>query len=168
MVGLEENLFPSQRVQYEKKELEEERRLFYVAMTRAKERLFLSYARQRYMYGGLRISEPSRFLSEIDSRHFSYVPKREFASVVEPKGDKLRVPSRGQTTRLKPVDQLRKEFQSSNLEQLATGMQVEHRLFGTGKVLDVIHGDNPRARIHFSTHGEKTLLLQYARLKIIH
>ena len=165
VVGLEEQLFPSPQSQDSLYALEEERRLFYVAMTRAKEQLFLSYAAQRYQYGSAKSSAPSRFLSEISadyihqsSKHYlDYVPThrthRPTHTVDRPKG-----------ARLKPLKSIPSTAPSKSYE---IGMKVEHRLFGAGKILELNHESSPKARILFDTHGEKTLLLQYAKLTIL-
>lgn len=172
VTGLEESLFPSYHTAGDKKALEEERRLFYVAMTRAKERLFISYARQRYQYGSLRACDPSRFLSEIDEHYFAeQVTLLEAASAKQPLAAPRREGNTSGAARLRPLRNLRQDLQnttSAELQSLKPGMKVEHRLFGTGKVIDVSGGNSPRARIDFATHGEKTLLLQYARLKVVH
>ena len=169
IVGLEEDLFPSYQSKSHQPNLEEERRLFYVAMTRAKEKLFLSYAQQRYQYGSLKHADPSRFLSEIDteyidphSRHsLSYTrpspSPRPYAQKPTP------LPT---NKKLKPLVALKDPLADAP-DRFKVGMKVEHRLFGSGKILDLSHESSPRARILFSTHGEKTLVLQFARLKIL-
>ncbi len=176
IVGLEEDLFPSQMMLSSRAELEEERRLFYVAITRAKKRLFLSYALTRYRYGRLKNCEPSRFLDDVDGRYIKTSTKFR-GSELAPQGSthyaKTFVsgmrktlssqPSPRPTIYKPPVD-----FKPSNTSHLKEGMKVEHPKFGFGSVTQVDEsGPDRKARIAFSGFGEKTLLLSFAKLRII-
>lgn len=175
VVGMEENLFPSQMMLSSRADLEEERRLFYVAITRARKRLFLSYALMRYNYGRLQDCSPSRFLNEIDptyirtSKRFSGVqsappPASGYAKTLIngiSRQRKVAAPQRTSTYTPPP------DFTPSDTRNLKEGMRVEHPRFGFGTVVQ-IDADVPerKAKIRFDDFGEKTLLLSFAKLKI--
>ncbi len=186
IVGVEEDLFPSQMMLSSRADLEEERRLFYVAITRAEKKLFISYALQRYRFGNLRMCEPSRFIDEIDSQyittknsHFSTLQGEEtFTSFGKPlvrKAEDLS-PNRAsiKTYPIQNQRNLQKEhtpsphFTASNPAQLREGMKVEHQKFGFGRILKIDNqGTDKRATILFEGAGEKTLLLSFAKLMIV-
>ena len=174
IVGLEENLFPSQFCQAPK-EIEEERRLLYVAITRAMERCYLTNARQRFRNGQTQFSSPSRFLKDIDT---CYVQQTQAMSSFTPQPIKSQstptpisspVSSLSSSTKLKSVSKqvggntsrTRKEVRSEWKKQ----DRVVHKVFGAGLVLDVYHeNDNDKIDIQFDNVGKKTLLLTYAKL----
>jgi DNA helicase-2/ATP-dependent DNA helicase PcrA len=174
IVGLEEDLFPSQLMLSSRAELEEERRLFYVAITRAQKKLYLSYALTRYRYGRLKNCEPSRFLDDVDSRYIkvstrfggldSMASPSNFAkSFVS--GMKKTISSQPiqKATNYKPAP----DFSPSDTAGLKEGMKVEHPKFGFGTVVKLDEsGADRKARINFTDCGEKTLLLNFAKLKI--
>ncbi len=171
VVGLEENLFPSIHALNSRTDLEEERRLFYVAITRAMRKLTLSYAESRYQWGQFTISEPSRFLEEVDE---DLIEKPKKASLQL--NDKVSKPhtkgtvKHGMTSLGRRTGQNKEEvvFEASDTSGLQTGMQVEHSRFGTGKVLAIEgNGPNKKATVYFNAVGKKNLLLRFARLKII-
>ena len=171
IVGLEENLFPSQFCQAPK-EIEEERRLLYVAITRAMERCYLTNARQRFRNGQTQFSSPSRFLKDIDT---CYVQQTQTMSTfpqptikVQPSAPSFSS-SLSSNAKLKSVSKqvggntskTRREVRSEWKKQ----DRVVHKVFGTGLVLDVYHeNDNDKIDIQFDTVGKKTLLLTYAKL----
>lgn len=170
ITGLEERLFPLHS--YEPEELEEERRLFYVAMTRAQEKIFLSWAQSRYQYGQLHQSLPSMFISEIDSS----IVQTEGGTFLSDKIAKER-PASGLSLSPRGYQQTwPKEFTSDTVPKstpipirsaLREGAVVHHALFGSGIVLDVQGtGAKQKVRITFRNAGEKTLMVQYANLKI--
>jgi len=175
IVGLEEDLFPSQMMLSSRADLEEERRLFYVAITRAKNKLFLSYALSRYRFGRLKNCEPSRFIDEVDpdfikvSSNFSNV-----SSTDESSGNyaKSFVSGMRKTTTSKPIPKRTNykpsaDFAPSDTTGLQEGMKVEHPKFGFGKVKEMDEsGANRKAKVEFDDFGEKTLLLSFAKLKI--
>ncbi|SEJ37716.1 DNA helicase-2 / ATP-dependent DNA helicase PcrA [Cyclobacterium xiamenense] len=173
VVGMEEDLFPSQMMMQSREDLEEERRLFYVATTRAMDRLFLSYALTRYRYGRLLNCEPSRFLEEIDPT-FIKVNKKISSNLSSSFRDRegsqgfvgLKKPAmRASTAKLHTPSP---DFKPSNTNNLLEGMQVEHPKFGFGKVAAIeTEGANRKARIHFEHFGDKTLLLSFAKLRIL-
>ena len=168
IVGLEENLFPSQFCQAPK-EIEEERRLLYVAITRSMERCYLTNARQRFRNGQTVFSSPSRFIKDIDSCYIQssqglgITPQRP----VMPEMPKIPATStQGKLKKLSPVaggstGKSHKEVRS----EWKKGDRVEHKVFGTGTVLDVYReNDNDKIDIKFDNNGQKTLLLTYAKL----
>ncbi len=175
IVGLEEDLFPSQMMLSSRSELEEERRLFYVAITRAESRLFLSYALTRYRFGRLKNCEPSRFLDDIDARYIkvstkfagidSVAPNPNFAKsfVSGMKKTISSQPVAKPTTYKAPAD-----FAPSDTSKLQEGMKVEHPKFGFGTVMQMdTSGADRKAKINFKDIGEKTLLLSFAKIRIV-
>ncbi len=173
LVGMEENLFPSIQSITSRADLEEERRLFYVAITRARKQAILSYAENRYRWGNLTSCEPSRFLEEIDESCIDLPRKPAHRSSSFGTGfpkQSTFASSRLQTnTTKKPDAQTRMEpFDSSPVEDIQAGMQVMHAQFGQGKVLSVEGtGGNQKAVVFFAAIGQKNLLLKFARLKIV-
>ena len=190
IVGLEEDLFPSAMSLSTRNELEEERRLFYVAVTRAEKQVYLSYALSRYRWGKLIDSEPSRFIQEIDDSFLEITtPKEEkrfnpMLSVdifgdIQPqqiryrKPKKLKLKSKGNKSTNKTQKHLKKVSQiskKSNLfdSKLVVGNIVNHQRFGSGEVVKIEgKGTDLKAEIKFSTVGVKKLLLRFAKLEII-
>ncbi|GAB4287222.1 MAG: 3'-5' exonuclease [Marinilabiliales bacterium] len=173
IVGLEEDLFPSYMSTSSPDEIEEERRLFYVALTRAQENVILSYSSSRYKWGKLTYSEPSRFINEIDARYldmpidykFKYRPE-----LIENKTDNKSNVSKKQGTPHTGEKNMAPEenFVPDNFEKIMPGMKVLHQKFGQGKVIQ-LEGKYPntKATVYFVNTGQKTLLLKYAKLKII-
>ena len=187
IAGLEENLFPSQMSIMSREELEEERRLFYVALTRAKKKANLSYSISRYRYGSSLSSEPSRFLEEIpqeyieniashyEPEHSASIPRipRSFNTASpkpsngtppvlrSPLTNKKLVSINKANVSVAPVD-------NSHLNELQPGMKVEHERFGTGEVI-TMEGrfPNSKATVIFENGEKKQLLLRFARLKIV-
>lgn len=173
VVGMEENLFPSQLSLNSRSELEEERRLFYVAITRAEKKLSLSYATTRYRWGNLTGCEPSRFIEEIDPQYLdapsfetptfnnknfndSGVLQMKFTASPTPKPQNLtKVSSSG-------------EGKGSDNQSFTVGIKVEHEKFGKGKIIN-IEGQFPnrKATVFFPNVGQKQLLLKFAKLNII-
>lgn len=180
VVGMEENLFPSQMAMNSREELEEERRLFYVAATRAKQRLSLSYATTRYRFGDLQYQEPSRFLEDIPSELVETIGRRPevttsvhrdirnpWGSFDNNRVEKRHVVKPQAAPPPKPRHQPTGDFKPDNTADLQPGMEVEHMKFGFGKVLN-IEGNNPNkiATIHFNGLGQKKVMLKFAKLKI--
>ncbi len=174
IVGMEEDLFPSQLMLSSRSELEEERRLFYVAITRAQKKLFLSYALTRYRFGRLKNCEPSRFLDDIQGSYIkvstkfggveSMAPNPNFAkSFVSGMKKTVSTQPAPKATTYKPSA----DFAPSDTKGLKEGMKVEHPKFGFGTVLKMEEvGSERKAKINFADFGEKTLLLSFAKLKI--
>lgn len=179
VTGLEENLFPSIQSLNSRTDMEEERRLFYVAITRAKEYLTLSYAENRYRWGNLTLSEPSRFIDEIDMIYVDIPRKAKVNKTVETdnfpnykNNDDFIIRNNKRYKKLsfaknKP-NKNNSYFENSGHDDLQTGMVVEHQRFGEGKVLNIEgNGSNKKATIFFKSAGQKQLLLKFAKLKII-
>ena len=193
IVGLEENLFPSGMSMNTRSELEEERRLFYVALTRAEKGAYLTYAQNRYRWGKLTDAEPSRFLEEIDERFLEYLTPSSPQPSTNRFVDSSLFDTAPKTIRFqKPIQRQRMEFKAkkesaiippsklkkiptanegaSNLfdDSIRVGSLVEHNRFGAGEVLNMEgSGPNKKAEIKFGTVGVKKLLLQFAKLKVI-
>ncbi len=185
VVGLEENLFPSQMSLNSRTDLEEERRLFYVAVTRAERKLNISYATSRFKFGTLISCEPSRFLDEIDAQYleldFTAKPATSSSSFFDDeraewtkRSDTFSKPRPAATTPVKTTSLLAKAhvpsagFAPSDTTNLQAGMEVEHERFGFGKVLS-LEGNKPdiKATIFFKEIGQKQLLLKFAKLRIV-
>lgn len=170
IVGMEENLFPSNMSLATRAEIEEERRLFYVALTRAEKRVTLTYAECRYRWGNMTMNEPSRFLSEIDERYLERSIKRVPAKIGGmPEMQKVPV---FQKKPLKQPEQSGSSMFDANyvtpIEKVLPGVEVIHEKFGQGKVLNVEGtGPNTKATVFFNGVGQKQLLLKFAKLKIV-
>ena len=195
LVGLEENLFPSFMSSSSREELEEERRLFYVALTRAENQAVLTYATSRFQWGKITDAEPSRFLSEIDSEYLDFINP-----AIEPKfinrsglssnifGDEPSLPrsfqkkepkktvSRNEIAeptlsprKLKPISSAKFTTPSGDSSQdIQVGDSVRHNRFGVGKViaLDGSDPNNVKAKIKFvHEKDEKNLILKFAKLE---
>jgi DNA helicase-2/ATP-dependent DNA helicase PcrA len=182
VVGLEENLFPGQMSLNSRSDLEEERRLFYVAVTRAERKLIISYATSRFKFGTLISCEPSRFLDEIDARYLELDFTAKPATSNNPFFDDERNAwnkrsdtfSKPKPATVKTTSILAKAhvpsagFAPSDTGTLQVGMEVEHERFGYGKVLN-LEGSKPdiKATIFFKEIGQKQLLLKFAKLRIV-
>ena len=179
LVGLEENLFPSQMALHSRTELEEERRLFYVALTRAMHSCTLSYASSRFNWGQLVTSEPSRFIDEIEQSYLEFEsPQRGAGRSLSGRSNFDQVHTGGLNKSFssstppptfKPMQQASgsSKVPGSN-ENLKVGYIVNHDRFGKGKVTK-LEGDgaDKKATIFFPHHGAKTVLLRFANLTII-
>jgi DNA helicase-2/ATP-dependent DNA helicase PcrA len=182
VVGLEENLFPSQMSLNSRTDLEEERRLFYVAVTRAESKLIISYATSRFKFGTLISCEPSRFLDEIDAQYleldFTAKPVSSSNTFFD---DERNAWNKRSDTFSKPKPAVVKTtsllakahvpsagFAPSDTSGLQVGMEVEHERFGFGKVIS-LEGNKPdvKATIFFKEIGQKQLLLKFAKLRVI-
>lgn len=200
--GLEEQLFPSGLAINTREELEEERRLFYVVITRAKERLWISYANTRYRFGNLVMNEPSRFLEELPEQYID----RSFAGggmrnqgnrsaygqssggwgggqsanqaekrYGPPPSKKASTPTSSTPSYVSPKPQAKPvehtpsaDFAASDVSNLQVGQRVEHQKFGFGEVVKMEgSAHNPIATVKFELNGEKKIMLNYARLRII-
>ena len=174
IVGLEENLFPAVQSVSTRADLEEERRLFYVALTRAMKKVTLSYAESRYRWGQFSFSEPSRFLDEIDESLLDLPHKSHLKTAPEPDRSQTNQPNyRPAQRRLKSIQTAASDnnthFQGDDTNALMAGMEVEHSKFGKGKVVSVEGtGPNKKATVFFNGVGNKNLLLRFAKLKILH
>ena len=191
VVGLEENLFPSQMSLNSRADLEEERRLFYVAVTRAEKKLHISYATSRFKFGTLVNCEPSRFLDEIDPKYLEIeLPKKSFTSnpssfenertswksktAEAPQATDVFSKPKPAAQKVKTTSLLSKAhvpsagFKPEDTSNLQVGEVVEHERFGFGKVIN-LEGNKPdvKATIFFKEIGQKQLLLKFAKLRIV-
>ncbi|WP_372753526.1 ATP-dependent helicase [Labilibaculum sp.] len=192
IVGLEEDLFPSQMATSTSQDLEEERRLFYVALTRAETKVNLSFAKSRYKWGNISYPRPSRFIKEIDDQFtdFQYEKEPDFSGalgsnyqsstdseiVSHPKKFQTKQSFSSKPKLKQPITRNRigtsqtndANFTPSHPDQIQSGMIVEHQRFGKGKVLQ-IEGSKPniKATVFFQNVGQKQLLLKFAKLKIV-
>ncbi len=176
VVGLEENLFPSQMALNSRSELEEERRLFYVAITRAMTSCTLSYAGSRFTWGQAVMCEPSRFIDEIDQQflHFETPSRGQGRSLMgsgfQGKSGGLNKPFERQGQKLTAVKDINQTSHNnpSNSDKIMVGTNVLHERFGKGKVTNLEHsGADQKAVIFFPHHGSKTMLLSFAKLTIV-
>lgn len=172
IVGMEEELFPAQQSVYTPSALEEERRLFYVALTRAEKRVIMTYATSRYKNGNVVYPQPSRFIAEIDPHYLDgfFTPARPSmgrslhgpgiqGKVARPNitlQPKVEVPNID-TSKLVPI----------NGDQIIPDMIIFHPNFGPGKVISIDGlGVNKKAKVMFPKHGQKVLLLKFAKLYV--
>lgn len=196
IVGLEENLFPGIQSLSTREDLEEERRLFYVALTRAETKLVLSYAESRYRWGNLTLSEPSRFIEEIDqsliektrkasfrgtssfneginfSNPFSksFQEKREYQKKTSSADSPYINKGTNSTTpiNINTPKNNDSDFVAASPEDIEEGMRVLHQKFGQGTVMKVEGiGPNKKATVLFDECGSKQLMLKFAKLNIL-
>ena len=185
--GLEETLFPSAMSINTREELEEERRLFYVAVTRAKHKLWLTYANTRYRFGNLVQNDPSRFINELPEERLDrafaggnmrnvqtnhYNPFDKIKSVWKGPSDNKRPaerPAYVTTAAIKIKEHTPSpDFAPSDTSNLQEGQKVEHQKFGFGEVIKMEGAaHNPIATVKFEYNGEKKIMLNYARLRIV-
>lgn len=187
VAGMEENLFPSHLSSHSPRELEEERRLFYVAVTRARKQVTLSYALNRYIWGNLESSSPSRFLQDVDERFIeaetgsdSYMSYRGIEKKPQGKAAYEDTGSRSPSFRQKQnLTSMRSaaakapapgtsDAPAANIADIREGVRVEHQRFGKG-IVKTTEGSAPdiKAVVDFDQHGIKKLLLRFARLRIL-
>lgn len=191
LVGLEENLFPSFMSSSTREELEEERRLFYVALTRAEKQAFFSYAVTRFQWGKITDAEPSRFLSEMNTEYIEFInpiaerqfinrsglkssifddapsEPRTFKKIESKKKIERSEPLTPVSKNLKPIAKAKINTPSGTAaEDIEVGDQVRHDRFGIGTVifLDGTDPQNIKAKVHFQNEGEKNLILKFAKL----
>lgn len=193
IVGMEEDLFPSAMSMNTRSELEEERRLFYVALTRAEKQAFLTYTQNRYRWGKLIDAEPSRFLEEIEEkyvenltpvndgyRYKSMIDKNIFGEVdksklrqVKPRNGtppSVQKPNENQLRKLRKLKpEISSPGQPADLNPgLTVGARVNHTRFGRGEILNIEGvGNDKKAEIHFDQGGIKKLLLRFAKLEVL-
>lgn len=179
VTGMEENLFPSALSVNSRAELEEERRLFYVAMTRARKVLYLSFAQTRYRYGSQQFCEPSRFLGEIPP-HFLNIPQKAsskpgvFGNLVNGRNENSKpspspnvIKRRISNAKVLEERKIQTVGAPATPEQIIPGIRVYHDKFGFGQVLSTDGvGVEKKATVAFVTVGTKTLLLKFAKLII--
>jgi DNA helicase-2/ATP-dependent DNA helicase PcrA len=192
VVGMEEDLFPSAMSMNTRSDLEEERRLFYVALTRAEKKAYLTYAQTRYRWGKLVDSEPSRFIEEIEERYLdiqvpldTYRYKPLIDADIFGDVDKSKLRQQKPTASIPPTSFRPKENQlrklrkirpdladpignGENAIEVSEGSFVKHNRFGNGKVLSLEGlGADKKASIDFEIGGIKKLILRFAKLEVI-
>jgi DNA helicase II / ATP-dependent DNA helicase PcrA len=183
--GLEETLFPNAMSINTREELEEERRLFYVAITRAKYKLWLTYANTRYRFGNLTQNDPSRFIDELPEerldKSFAGGNSRMATSQYNPfdkvkqiwKGPEKKTPTERPAYLTTAPVKLKEhvpspDFAPSDTSNLQAGQKVEHQKFGFGEVMKMEGAaHNPIATVKFENNGEKKIMLNYAKLRIV-
>ena len=174
IVGLEEDLFPSALSSTTRTDLEEERRLFYVALTRAKRQVTITYAKNRYRWGKLNDCEPSRFINEIhkDYMRFNYNSNQKTNLLKSTKAvNKLRFKTPNKKTTLKALNKKniisQKSTGNTHFEDLITGDFIIHNRFGKGEVIKTEgEGSDKKAEVKFDTSGIKKILLKFAKYDI--
>ena len=190
IVGMEEDLFPSAMSMNTRSELEEERRLFYVALTRAEKQAYLTYTLSRYRWGKLIDAEPSRFIEEIDDEYLDILTpvddrrqnpmlSADIFGDIEPSQIRFKKPIKRKSeekppkfippAKLKPIG---KSIGNPDINlfdgKLTVGNIVEHMRFGKGEVLKIEGvGADTKAEINFEHGGVKKLLLRFAKLDVL-
>jgi DNA helicase-2/ATP-dependent DNA helicase PcrA len=189
LVGMEENLFPSFMSSSTREELEEERRLFYVALTRAEKQIFFTYAVSRFRWGKITDAEPSRFLSEVNAEYIDFInpavenrfvnhsglksnifdefPAESFSIKKESAFQKNRNPNPIVPPKnLKPIASAKISSGENFFQNVEVGDKVRHDRFGIGEVtfLDGTDPENIKAKVIFQHEGEKNLILKFAKL----
>ena len=203
VVGMEENIFPSGGWMISESEVEEERRLFYVAMTRAKKAVAFSFTQTRMRNGKHESNSPSRFIYEVDSQYIANpltkereageVKRESFSSwkkenpgkssyqygqssrpeVVRRPQPSVSQPVRTQPTPIRRPQVVEKrvadvDFEPTPILQLKAGQRIEHNRFGYGKILEISgSASDLKAKIAFDDHGEKILILKYAKIRVV-
>ena len=167
IVGLEEDLFPSALSYNSREDLEEERRLFYVGITRAKKNLYISYANSRYRWGKLISCEESRFIEEIDNDFIDFIDNNDFEILQNKQKPtpfiKQKILRNGNFKNISSI-----KSKSNFSSKVGVGDNVEHLKFGKGQVIALEGSEqNIKAKIKFEKIGEKNLLLKFAKLKIL-
>jgi DNA helicase-2/ATP-dependent DNA helicase PcrA len=192
VTGVEENLFPGALTVMDPRDLEEERRLFYVAVTRAKKRIMLYYAENRFRFGKLTPMAPSRFLKDIDANYVdwhglsvspflatfddefegytrferkqTYSGPTSFTKVAEPK------PVEPQQRKLVPLKKTTSapSGEIADASLLVEGVRILHKMFGEGRIVSRLgEGENTKLVVEFDSGDTKTLLLKFAKLQIL-
>ena len=190
VVGLEENIFPSPMCTGSMRELEEERRLLYVAITRAEKHCILTCAQNRFRYGRMEYDTPSRFINDIDprllrvesekddyttskTRQYGQIPSRNSQWMQNPRPVATQFRADPKPRAVPPpqpaaVPPPQPQPAASGNNGIAEGSVIEHQRFGIGRVLKVEgYGDNQKATVEFRNAGTKQLLMKYARYKLI-
>lgn len=178
VTGMEENLFPSSLSLDSRQSIEEERRLFYVAITRARKEIYLTMATSRMQFGQVRICESSRFLDEIPSKFLKVTSKASGGSRFFGKSNEssksggfFRFDTRKESNVSKPTIKTKEQVNleqigtPASIEQIQPGVRVYHAKFGFGQVASTSgNGPDTRAVVNFDTVGQKTLVLKFAKL----
>ena len=169
LVGAEENIFPSYRSQLDSSEIEEERRLAYVAITRAKKRLYISHAKQRLLFGSTQRNKVSRFVNEIPLK---YMELNDHTSVASANVQKTQRPVKvgylQQEARHAQVEKMAARIASANAESFTAGDRIHHKVFGDGTVISAKPmGNDNLLEIAFDTAGTKKIMANFAKVEKI-
>ena len=171
VVGMEEELFPSMLSLSSQEDLEEERRLFYVAITRAEKRLFLSHSNIRFKWGQYIDTSASRFLSELNEK---FITKKRFVKSNKNNLPKYRIKTsqnisnKKVSRNFKNIRKTDNSISNENINTFKTNQIVEHNKFGVGKIIEIQgSGANTKAIVLFENIGKKNLLLKFAKLRLI-
>ena len=173
IVGLEEDLFPSALSSSTRSDLEEERRLFYVALTRAEKKITLTHAKTRYRWGKLNDCEPSRFIKEIENKYTNHnFSKTKSLFQTSSASNSLRFKKPEKKSNLKPLGKTRnvnqKSIGNSDYTDLKIGDFIIHNRFGKGVVIETEGlGYDKKAEVKFDTSGVKKILLKFAKYEIV-
>ncbi|MDR2682815.1 MAG: UvrD-helicase domain-containing protein [Dysgonamonadaceae bacterium] len=174
VVGLEENLFPSELSKNTPREIEEERRLFYVAITRAEKNVILTYAKSRFRNGQPQMCTPSRFIRDIDGDYLRLPGSPTFGSKNEDLAshfspETIREPLPANPQKLRPVKE--EQPTAGNMQsigELSIGCTIRHERFGLGKIVELTgENENAKASVVFDSFGKKQLLLKFAKFEVI-
>jgi DNA helicase-2/ATP-dependent DNA helicase PcrA len=171
IVGMEDGLFPGNNSIQSEQALEEERRLFYVALTRAAIKATISFAQTRYRWGNLSVAVPSRFLRDIDNSYLASSPVKNPVITGKINSSNSSFATKSlvdyKLNPLKPKEVYQPE-KTIDISSIHSGTEVEHARFGRGRVTEIeVEGNEARAKINFYNAGTKTLILRYAKLNII-
>ena len=173
IAGMEEGLFPHSRSSEDEDELEEERRLFYVGMTRAERRLFLTSAARRRVFGEYQSTEPSRFIDEVPAELVERITPAYTSSYqgsfahahYEFRTNPYGAAADGPRVSRKSAEKYSYEDEDQSASGVRVGMRVRHAQFGVGVVLAVEeHTDDYKITVRFNTVGQKKLLAKFAKL----
>ncbi len=192
VTGVEENLFPGALTVMDPRDLEEERRLFYVAVTRAKKRIMLYYAENRFRFGKLTPMAPSRFLKDIDTSYVDwhglsvspflatfddefegytkFQRKPSFSAESSPRSVSFKPVEQQSPRNLVPLKKMssRPAEEIADSSQLVEGVRIKHKMFGEGRIMSRIgDGENTKLVVEFDSGDTKTLLLKFAKLQIL-
>ena len=175
VTGVEENLFPGALTVMDPRDLEEERRLFYVAVTRAKKRIMLYYAENRFRFGKLTPMAPSRFLKDIDTSYVDWhgLSVSPFLATFDDEFEgytKFQRKPSFSPRNLVPLKKMssRPAEEIADSSQLVEGVRIKHKMFGEGRIMSRIgDGENTKLVVEFDSGDTKTLLLKFAKLQIL-
>ena len=167
IIGLEENIFPSQQAMFSKKDIEEERRLLYVAITRAKEQVNLSYCNTRFRFNNFVSNEPSRFLNEIDERCisksvFNLKNQSNINQFKNSKKDSFTFKTPKKLIKIKNLNKIESKLSHG----LKIGKKIKHNIFGIGIITDLLDS-NEKIVVRFGRDNVKTILVRYAKFDVI-
>jgi len=168
VVGMEEGLFPVGNTSQDREELEEERRLFYVAVTRARKRLYLTNCERRYRFGELSYPTPSRFLNEIDERHVEFGSTTPRTSTVGSVGGSWTIRREDRHRAAPSIDPVPDDEYSQEVRELRVGSAVLHPTFGRG-IVEGVDGSGERTKltVRFERAGRKQLMVKFAGLRLL-